>query len=113
MDKGGGSGVVRKKSGLIDGDEVRDNVEFYTEVCAGVNRQLNECTKPDFYNITIWRIIIIYETTVRDRMKVGIEIHFLLLQLFHVDSNCWGGVISLATVAEMCTVLRSCCGSIR
>lgn len=38
-------------------------------------------------------------------LKVGIEIHFLLLQLFRVDSNCWGSVISLATVAEMCTVL--------
>lgn len=38
-------------------------------------------------------------------LKVGIEIHFLLLQLFRVDSNCWGSVISLATVAEMCKVL--------
>lgn len=55
----------RKKSGLIDGDGVRDNVEFYTEVCAGVNRQLNECTKPTIFTIIyhgdiiiIWRIIL-------------------------------------------------------
>lgn len=55
MDKGGCSGVARvgrKKSGLIDGDGVRDNVEFHTEVCAGVNRQLNECTKPTIFTIS-------------------------------------------------------------